>query len=323
MTKFFSVLIVLFLALVFFQPIPVLANSIGISPGEISVHILKGENSEQKFMVSRSETVKEYRFKISARTGAEYLNFNGQKELIMPIGQRIAEFPFSIRAVDLDLGDYKAEIEFALEPDSVVNNGSVILNFTLVGKVEFFVADEAFFLTQPIDVSSEPEAGNNIAVSDLLVTREEQSKKLVISWFLKNNGIRDLQKVDFDILIKRDDRSVYSKGDSVSEVIVAGHSVSGEQTFEPTNDLFPGVYKIIVSSGNSSQTVEIIIPDNFELLTVKNVVLMALFLILILSFWFNKSLSSLRKKTRLSTLKKTFKKNRFFRRRQSFLSKKL
>jgi len=297
MTKFFSVLIVLFLALVFFQPIPVLANSIGISPGEISVHILKGENSEQKFMVSRSETVKEYRFKISARIGAEYLDFNGQKELIMPIGQRIAEFPFSIRAVDLDLGDYKAEIEFALEPDSVVNDSSVILNFTLVGKVEFFVADEAFFLTQPIDVSSEPEAGNNVIVCDLSITETEPAKKFVAKWFLKNEGARDLQNVDFYFSITRDDRLVYSNNDSVSEIIVAGQSVSKELIFEPVNNLSPGVYKVTVTSGGSSQITEITITDNFELLTVKNVVLMALFLILILSFWFKKSLSSLRKKS--------------------------
>lgn len=314
MRNFLVVLTVLTLAFVFLKPNQVLASSIGVSPSELTVQILKGENSEQKFNISVSEISREYNFAVSVREGSEFLDLKGQQEFTIPINQRSVEFPFLIKTDNLDFGDYESEIIFTLEQTSTDPN-VVAVNYALIGEVKFSVVDEAYFLALPIDISLVPEANNNIALSDLqVVGAAKQSKELIMNCTLKNEGDRSLQNAVFDFSVSRDGKQIFSNHSLVSEVTEVGQSVSVERSFKTDYDLFPGVYKITVSSGDSNQSIEIIIPDSFRL-TARYVILFAGCLVLLLVVWFKKELNSLRKKPWLATLSRTFKKSRLFKKR--------
>ncbi|HLD17885.1 MAG TPA: hypothetical protein VJB99_02300 [Patescibacteria group bacterium] len=276
--KFFVGTVVLISIFSFLYPSKILANSIGISPGTLSVQVLEGENSEQKFLLSRTETAEEYRFTVSVREGAEYLDLKGQQELVIPTGQRIAHFPFLIKATNLDFGDYEAVVEFTLE--SKATGESVAINHRLAGKVFFSVVGESFFLAQPIDVSLTPEVGNEVVVSPVFITRAVgRSKVLVANWSLKNTGDRSLHNVLFLFSITQNGLLIYSNRGLVSETIDAGQSVSVERLFESKKGLSPGIYKVLVSSGPSSQSAEIVLSGFFGS-TVENRIFFTLFFLL-------------------------------------------
>ena len=115
-------------------------GAIGVSPSELIVEVEQDSKTEQKFILNRSYTDDEFKFKIHLKEDSPYIELK-EEEIILPDGVEEVEYKFFIDATQADLGEHKNMLYFCLIPPKEQKSQGVDINYCLGPKIIFTVVE--------------------------------------------------------------------------------------------------------------------------------------------------------------------------------------
>ena len=249
----------LFLAAAFFLvtlvfPRPSLAESIGVSPGEMDVVVYRGDRLEETLTLSRAETAADIAFEVSEPAHNLAADLRGQTAAVIPAGQGFVPFVFDVDATDLSVGEYDGSIEFLVRsadsgPGQKINTGLVVsLHVSVQERPDPLVG---------LSVADYPTLMREISFSTPSVVQAAVSggRRMRVSWNILNHGTNPLGNIESHVVISKNGSPRNSQTFQISDFVRANDQSAQSYDFLLDATAPSGWYVATVTVGGESKSV--------------------------------------------------------------------
>jgi len=240
---------VLLFALQVFYPGTAQAGAIALSPSQIYLTIVPGEEVTGEFYVQRPFPGEDELMDVSVRgEDTSFVSLDGGEELLLPVGEQAVSYPFSIETSGLEVGrSYEWSISFIKQDTEVAGVGSEV-HLGVSGAIQLNVVDQLPPEQQAVDVYSEDEPGAYVALQDIEPSFSEGAGLFEgFIWSFQNISDTYVKNVPYAYAFERDGHIVMSGKGKAVQVLAPGESLEVDVSAFVRKS---GEYKITVTVGD-------------------------------------------------------------------------